>query len=323
MDILVVGGMGFVGQYLVRELSRSGHNVLVLARRKRNFFIDFDKLKNVKIVYGVDVLDYDLLKTFFKNIDLAVNLVGLVSFRQKDKPLLKMVNRDGAFNVLKACEEMGVKRLIHLGSTASLGFGDEILNEESIFDWKRYPRCVYSSSKALFDKAFFNNKKVNVNIVYSPLILGPGDERNTFKLFNALREGKLFFSLPGRNSFIDVRDLVIAISFLAKKNVNGNFIVFGGNVSFFELNKKVSRYLNVKHYKTRLSRKFLILAKPLSLILEIFFPGKGVTFENTFMGFQDRVHDDSRIRALGFRPKCSLDKTIKDCVVWFQKHEKK
>jgi NADH dehydrogenase len=142
MKILVVGGSGFIGSHLCRELKNRGHSVTALSRSPGND----DLPKGISKAMG-NVTAYDSMHEAFDGMDVAVNLVAL-------SPLFKpsggdemhdRVHRQGTENVVRACEEHGVSRLVQMsalgadpnGDTAyirSKGQAEEIVTSSSL-DW--------------------------------------------------------------------------------------------------------------------------------------------------------------------------------------------
>ncbi|MFC6825036.1 complex I NDUFA9 subunit family protein [Halopelagius fulvigenes] len=113
MNVLVVGGSGFVGTELRRELVERGHAVTVLSR-------DPDVASDAAGVRAVsgDVTDYDSIESAFEGQDAVVNLVAL-------SPLFKprggdemhdRVHRGGTENVVAAAEASGVERLVQMSA---------------------------------------------------------------------------------------------------------------------------------------------------------------------------------------------------------------
>ncbi|MDD4901542.1 MAG: NAD-dependent epimerase/dehydratase family protein [Patescibacteria group bacterium] len=313
--ILIVGGTGFIGQHLIEELQTRGYDISVICRKRRyGEYIDIERIPGVKIFYNVDILDYPALGKYFKDIGMVVNLGGLVSFRQKDKEELEKNNCQGALNVLRACENNSVKKLIHLSSTAALGFSDKIIDENFCFDWADNKRCVYSHSKSLADSEI-KKGQVGQIIIYSPLVLGPGDKKNTRQLIDAVKDKKLPFNPPGRNSYVDVRDLVSAIILLLDKDIkNESFIVASENFSFKELNSVIAKELNSRPPVFTAPKFMAPLASAAALFSERLFKNSPLTYENVFMSFKERVHSSEKIRQLGWAPKYNLSQTIKDAI---------
>ncbi len=121
MDVLIVGGTGFIGTHLCRELDERGHEVTALSRNP-----DGEGLpEGVETAMG-DVTSYDSIRSAFDGQDAAVNLVAL-------SPLFKPkggnskhfeVHRDGTENVVRACEDAGVSRLTHMSAMDANPNGD-------------------------------------------------------------------------------------------------------------------------------------------------------------------------------------------------------
>jgi NADH dehydrogenase len=151
MRVLVAGGTGFVGRNLCRELKQRGHTVTALARSPGSG----DLPEGVAKAMG-DVTAYDSIKNHFEGQDAVVNLVAL-------SPLFKpsggdqahfRVHRDGTENVVRACEEHGVERLLQMsalgadpnGPTAyiqSKGEAERIVRDSSL-DWTIFrPSVVF------------------------------------------------------------------------------------------------------------------------------------------------------------------------------------
>jgi NADH dehydrogenase len=142
MKVLVAGGSGFIGSYLCRELKERGHSVTALSRSPGN-----DELPaGVSKAMG-NVTAYDSIQEAFEGMDVVVNLVAL-------SPLFKpsggnemhdRVHRQGTENVVRACEEHGVSRVVQMsalgadpqGETAYIrakGKAEEIVKNSSL-DW--------------------------------------------------------------------------------------------------------------------------------------------------------------------------------------------
>jgi NADH dehydrogenase len=140
MRILVLGGSGFVGRHLCRELKSRGHSVTALSRQPSGG----DLPGGVERAMG-DVTAYDSLLEPMRETDVVVNLVAL-------SPLFKpsggdemhdTVHRQGTRNVVDAAEETGVEKIVQMsalgadpnGATAYIrakGEAEEIVTASSL-----------------------------------------------------------------------------------------------------------------------------------------------------------------------------------------------
>lgn len=121
MRILVVGGTGFVGQHLCRELHERGHEVTALSRDPGEATLP----AGVETAMG-DVTAYDSIESAFEGQDAAINLVAL-------SPLFKPsggddrhfeVHRDGTNNVVRAAETHAVPKLVQMSALEADPDGD-------------------------------------------------------------------------------------------------------------------------------------------------------------------------------------------------------
>ena len=142
MNILLVGGTGFVGSALARELATRDRTVTVLARSP-----DASEVPTgVRTTTG-DVTDYDSLDPAFVDQDVVVNLVALSPLYTPPggNEMHERVHVGGTRNVVDAAEEHGVERLVQLsalganpdGGTAYIrakGEAETVVRESSL-EW--------------------------------------------------------------------------------------------------------------------------------------------------------------------------------------------
>lgn len=107
MRILVIGGSGYVGSWIVDCLRRSGHSVYILSRSESNEFS-----------FKADVTDVSSLKLVFENnFDTVIYAVGF-SDQSPDNyysSLLK-VNVNGLRNVLECIKAKDIRHFIYISS---------------------------------------------------------------------------------------------------------------------------------------------------------------------------------------------------------------
>ena len=128
--ILVIGGAGFIGSFVVRELLLHDVQKVVLydnfARGKWKNIEDCLKDSRCSVnENGGDIRDIDLLNDAMKGVDYVFHLSTMWLLHCKDFPRTAFhVNIEGTFNVLEACVKNNVKKLIY-SSSASV-YGDAV-----------------------------------------------------------------------------------------------------------------------------------------------------------------------------------------------------
>jgi UDP-glucose 4-epimerase len=135
--ILVIGGAGFIGSFVVSELLKSNVGKVVIydnfARGKSSNLSESLSDSRCEIYpNGGDVRDIDTLNDAMKGCDAVVHLAAMWLLHCKDFPRTAFhVNIEGTFNVLEACVQNNIKRLIYSSSASVYGDAAEVPMTES------------------------------------------------------------------------------------------------------------------------------------------------------------------------------------------------
>jgi UDP-glucose 4-epimerase len=115
LKVLVTGGAGFIGRWVVKQLLSDGHSVWILDDlsngRKENIDEFISHKHFMKFIKG-DIKDVSLLKTLFLNeFDLCYHLGASINVQDSiDNPKMTFDNDTvGTFNVLELCKEHNTK----------------------------------------------------------------------------------------------------------------------------------------------------------------------------------------------------------------------
>ena len=183
MNVLVVGGSGFVGTHLSAELDDRGHDVTALSRDPEDPK-EGPRLPASVDTYAGDVTDYDSIEDAFEGQDAVVNLVALTPlFKPKGgNEMHDRVHRRGTENCLQAAEEHGVDRFVQ---QSALGADPDAATH-------------YLRAKGRADEAV---RSCDLDwVIFQPsIIFGEGDEFAYFtkKLKQWFAPGLPVYPLPG------------------------------------------------------------------------------------------------------------------------------
>ena len=135
--VLVIGGAGFIGSFVVSELLKEPVAEVVVydnfARGQKEYLKEQLKDPRCSIFpIGGDVRETDILETAMKGKDYVVCLAAMWLLHCKDYPRTAFeVNIAGTFNVLEACVKHNVKKLIWSSSASVYGDAVELPMTES------------------------------------------------------------------------------------------------------------------------------------------------------------------------------------------------
>ena len=136
-NVLVIGGAGFIGGFVVKELLKHPVKSVVIydnfARGKMDNITDCLKDPRCSIYEnGGDIRDIDILDTAMKGIDYVFHLSAMWLLHCKDYPRTAFeVNIAGTFNVLEACVKNKIKKLVYSSSASVYGDAVEVPMKES------------------------------------------------------------------------------------------------------------------------------------------------------------------------------------------------
>jgi nucleoside-diphosphate-sugar epimerase len=265
--ILVTGGTGLVGSYLLYELTRKGHKVKALLRPGKKPY-ETRKLFNcistenehlidqVEWVEG-DVLDPFSLQKAMQGVDYVYHCAAIISFNPRELKSMLAVNVEGTANVVNACLENGIKKLCHVSSIASLGQAEkgEMIDEKAKWKTSRV-NSGYAISKYGGEREVWRGLEEGLNavIVNPSVIIGAGCHRKaTNKLFHNIKNFLPYY-VPGINGYVDVRDVVNAMIILMESTVSGErFVLNSENLSLREFFIKIADILGKPHPRIALN----------------------------------------------------------------------
>ena len=121
---VVTGGAGFIGSALVRELlGRGAESVAVLDNLNSGKLENLEDVKNSVEMNEADIRDYDDVRKVVEGASIVYHLAAIPSVpRSIEDPIPSHeVNINGTFNVLRACADAKVKRVVFAASSSAYG----------------------------------------------------------------------------------------------------------------------------------------------------------------------------------------------------------
>lgn len=181
--ILVIGGAGFIGGFVVSELLKHPVGEVIIydnfARGKMDNISGSLQDPRCRIYpNGGDIRDIDILNDAMKGVDYVVHLSAMWLLHCKDFPRTAFeVNIAGTFNVLEACVKNKIKKLIYSSSASVYGDAVEIpMTESHPFNNKNF----YGATKIAGESmciAFHDRYGLQVIGLRYMNVYGPGQDQ--------------------------------------------------------------------------------------------------------------------------------------------------
>lgn len=249
-QILVTGGTGFLGSYLLRYLVREGYTqVRALRRASSKMDLVADVSDKIEWVEG-DVLDIFSLEDAMQEVRQVYHCAAMVSFDPRDYDAMRRINVDGTANVVNAALAANVEKLVHVSSTAAIG---RMKNQPIVTEQTKWERSNYNSqyaiSKYLSENEVWRGmiEGLNVAVVNPSVILGSGRwEEGPLKFFKMGWNNFPFYT-KGTAGFVDVRDVARFTLQLMESEVTGErYILSGESLTYQTIMNEIATHLNKK-----------------------------------------------------------------------------
>jgi dihydroflavonol-4-reductase len=244
--ILVTGGAGLVGYELIKQLLAQGKTVKAIYNKTPLKFTNIRSLISVPC----DILDVYALEDAMQDITEVYHCAAIVSFAPKDENKLYKINVEGTANVVNACLNAGVRKLVHVSSVAALGRirVGEMINET--MQWTpETSNSKYGHSKYLAEMEVWRGVAEGLNaVVVNPvIILGAGNWNDgSSKLFKSVYDGFPWFT-TGTSGFVAIRDVANAMIQLMQSDITAEkFIISAENTTYQSILNMIAKGFNKK-----------------------------------------------------------------------------
>lgn len=141
---VVTGGAGFIGSALVRALSQGGARVRVIDNLLTGRAENLEEIRNRIEWERADIRDAAAVHNAIRGANFVFHLAAIPSVPRSisDPVPSHEVNIDGTFNVLRACAEAKVQRVVYAASSSAYGDTEALPKTESMLPRPKSPYAV-------------------------------------------------------------------------------------------------------------------------------------------------------------------------------------
>jgi nucleoside-diphosphate-sugar epimerase len=325
MKVLVTGAAGFLGAYVVSELSSRGYEVIGMVHSRR---LNLNLEKTIE-TREADLTNEASLASATKGMDAVVHLAAYYTFFGK-KELYEMVTVNGTRSLIQACLANGVRRFIYCSSTEAIGPVESPPADEGT---PLRPSYEYGRSKADAERVVRESSAQGLEwtVIRPSGIYGPGNlDDVAYWFIVAFAKNSLatrFLVGGGRNlvQFVHARDaarvFVLALE-NPKASVGQTYLVSDDRaVSYKELYSIMAELCGRRPPGVSVPKG---LAKVMIAPVEAF---NAITGRSNFMwrlSTVDAVTSDRSFSSakaateLGYRPTLGLKEGLKETLEWYR-----
>ncbi len=224
MKLAVTGVSGFIGKYVLRELSSTSHEIIAICRNPKSLSDEFNNIKFFK--FDIDEVDDGLFEKLGKP-DHLIHLAweGLPNYKSTFHFEKVLPNQ---FKFLKNLIKQGLKSLLITGTCLEYGNVSGCISP----DIKTYPTNSYAFAKDTLRKELeFLKNDFEFEFIWARIfyIYGPGQAASSLytSLSNAVKRGDKVFNMSGGEQIRDFSPVDLVASEIVEKSLsfkNSNII---------------------------------------------------------------------------------------------------
>lgn len=244
-NILITGGTGFIGSSLAIALVEQGHTVRILRRENS----DLRAIGNLDVQHALgDIRDVEAVKRAMKGCDTVFHTAAVVSYWRRQRSHMFDVNIGGTRNVVEACIELGVSRLIHTSSIAAIGHSpSKLADENTTFNWG--PLDIgYRISKHLSEQEIMRGIKLGLPavIVNPAVVIGPRDIHfHGGQIIRDVYKKRIFYYPRGGTNVVYIDDVVRGhIAAARQGRIGERYILSGENLTHQQMVTIIAELVN-------------------------------------------------------------------------------
>lgn len=250
--VIVFGGCGFIGSYIVEELANNDYEVIAADLNSSKYVDD-------KYFRKCDIMDAAQVDQLVDGADIVYNFAGFANLDDAIANPTKAIelNVIGNMNILEACKKYKVKRFVYASSAYAMSdkgsfYGISKLTSEKLTEeyYKKFGLefTIIRYGSVYGERDYHNNYIYNLvkNAMQTGVINHSGDGEEVREYIHAADVAKLALQVIERDDFINEHLILTGVERMHRKELFDMINEILGNKLKINLNK--NGYHN--HYQT-------------------------------------------------------------------------
>lgn len=248
--VLVTGGTGFLGAYLLRTLLEAGyHNIRAIKRSNSDMDLVAPFEKHIDWI-NCDLLDQPYLEDACDGVHQIYHCGAMVSFNPDKRDAMLRTNVEGTSNLVNAALHHNVEKLVFASSVAAIGRPKNVkfISENTKWEPSRL-NTNYAISKYLSEQEVWRGmaEGLKIAVVNPSVILGSGFWQGHSQFFFRLADKSFPFYPSGSTGLVDVRDVAKFMMLLMESDIEGQrFILSAENWTLKALQTAIANFMGKK-----------------------------------------------------------------------------
>ncbi len=246
--IFVTGSDGLLGSNVIRELIYRNHQVRVLVYAHEPITLVG---MPIEVVHG-DITNRQQVVELSAGCDYFINVAAITDMWPTRGEKYFNINVKGAENAVEAVLQNKMKRLVHIGSASSFGYGTIENPGDETREYKSAKYKVdYIDSKKLGQEKVLDAVKhrgLDAVVVCPTFMIGPYDSKpSSGAMIIAIAKGELPAYSSGGKNWVYVKDVAMAVCNALTMGESGETYIAGGeNLTYVEAVKRIAAALGQK-----------------------------------------------------------------------------
>lgn len=324
MKTLVTGATGLLGANVVRELESRGREVRVMVRHHSS--LAALQGTRAEVVYG-DIQDPVSLHLAVKDCDTVVHTAANTSQWPVNYSFYEPVNVTGTRNVMNACRDEGITRIVHVSTANSFGPGSKENPGTELSEFSGFRHgSGYVISKYVAQQYVLSEVErsgLPAVIVNPTFMIGPWDVKpSSGRIIGMFLNRKVQFYPPGGKNFIDVRDAAAGVCNALERGKPGEcYLLASENLTYLEFITLLNRITGRNPVKIKIPPAPIWLAGMYGSLSER-ISGKPAPLNQVnarLLKLNNYYTGRKAVTELGL-PQNPVENAVRDAIRWFENH---
>ncbi len=323
--VCLTGATGHVGYAILKELqNHPDKETRILIRRDSDIFdgLVCEKVKG-------DITDYDSLVKAFDGCEIVYHVAGCVEIKPGNEDFVYKVNVTGTENVIRACKECGVKKLVYMGSVDTyVPLPDnEVMHEVYTYDPDTLEGAYAKTKAEATAKVLAANGDGFETVVCQPsACMGPYDFKvsSVGSMIRMFSKGAFPITMTfGGYNFVDVRDVAFGTVAAGDKAKGGSvYILCNKSVTVDEFIRMLADASGNASPKVKIGKGVVNFAAPL---METYYkvankPAIFTRYAIRKLCSNCNFSYEKAEKELGYHPR-PLETSLKETLAWIRESE--